>query len=182
MDHRDYKGFARDPNDRSRFQPRPRRSSSSRARVVSSSLSARRDGFDSSSGPTSRSSSANARELRFITSWPETLRIAASDETRQTRSVERFSAARRSSSSSACDGEADGERADVELLPHAVEDDHAAGAPQGDEARQPVDERRDVLELARAQHVEAVEEVESRVRHSAGAAPRRGGSRRRRSR
>lgn len=66
-------------------------------------------------------------------------------------------------------GEADGERPDVEILPNAVEDDDAAGTSEGDEARQPVDERGRVLEVAGAENVEPVEEVEGWVRQRVAA-------------
>ena len=62
--------------------------------------SASRDGPDSVCFGASRSA-RKARELRFCTSWPDVPRTAESEETRQTVSVPRCSAARRSSSASA---------------------------------------------------------------------------------
>ena len=61
-------------------------------------------------------------------------------------------------------GEADLERAVGRVLAHPVEDDDAAGAADGDEARQRVDELAPVGEVARVQDVVAVEEVEHCLR------------------
>jgi hypothetical protein len=56
--------------------------------------------------------------------------------------------------------EADGQIAVGGVLPYAVEDDHAPGAAQGDEARQPVDQFLPLTEGAGMEDVVAVEEVE----------------------
>src|SRR6185437_858599 len=77
-------------------------------------------------------------------------------------------------------GEANLERAVRSLFADAVEDDHAASALQGDEAGEPVDELARVLERPRVQQVVAVEQVERRLSHAAGAWPRRAAARPRR--
>ena len=57
-------------------------------------------------------------------------------------------------------GIADGERADLALLPAAVEDDDAARPPSGDEARERVDELGVRPRTTRVEEVVAVEEVQ----------------------
>ena len=57
-------------------------------------------------------------------------------------------------------GEADAEGADLPVLPHAVEDDDAAGAAHRHEAREVVDQLVAVGEPARVEEVRAVEEIE----------------------
>ena len=79
----------------------PFASSSSFALVSGSSLSSTRIGFCSRWLSSSKSREKVAEES-FITSWPDVPRTAESDETRQTCSVPRCSAASRSSSVSAC--------------------------------------------------------------------------------
>ena len=62
-------------------------------------------------------------------------------------------------------GEANLERPVAEVLPRPVEDEHSASTLLGDEARELVRQLARVLEPAGVQEVEAVEEVESRLRH-----------------
>ena len=63
--------------------------------------------------------------------------------------------------------EADLERAVAEILAGPVEDEHSAGALLGDEARELVRQLAGILEPARVQEVEAVEEIEGRLSHCA---------------
>ena len=58
-----------------------------------------------------------------------------------------------------------GERPDRALLPHAVEDDDAASAPTGDEARERVHQLVAIRERPRVEQVVAVEQVEGRLSH-----------------
>ena len=113
------------------------------------------------------------RELRFCTCWPEVPRTAESEETRQTVSLATVLGSQPLEQGVGVLGVADLERAECRVLPHAVEDEHAARAVSGDEARQPVDELARVLERPRVQQVVAVEEVERRLSHRAAASPRR---------
>jgi len=57
------------------------------------------------------------------------------------------------------------ERPELELLPDAVEHDDAAGALEGDEARERVGQLTNVRERAGVQQVVTVEQVQRRVGH-----------------
>ena len=100
------------------------------------------------------------RDESFRTSWPDTRLTTASDETRQTSSESRFSAASRSRRSSAWS-------AHFPLLPAAVEDHDTARPASGDEARKRVHELTCVRERPGVEKVVAVEQVERRIRHHA---------------
>ena len=64
------------------------------------------------------------------------------------------------------------------FLPDAVEDDHAAGAPEGNEARKPIDELAWIGERPGVQDVVAVEEVKGRLSHRCAASGPRTAERR----
>ena len=100
------------------------------------------------------------------THGPAVSRTAASDETTATRSLPRRSAARRSTSVSACLAKRTSSESDASLLALAVEHDHAAGAAQRDEAGQPVDELVTGVGRPGVQQVVAVEHVKRRLGHA----------------
>ena len=122
--------------------------------------------------PGSSSSSHEGRELSFCTSWPDVPRTAESDETRQTRSLPRCSAASRSSSASACAAKrtSSGPSSCPRPTPSKTSTPRAPRRRRSPRAGRPA---RAGPRSRRVQQVVAVEEVEGRVRHRAAAAPRR---------
>ena len=68
---------------------------------------------------------------------------------------------------------ADGKRPDLELLPHAVEDDEPASAVHRNKAGELVGERSLIRVPAGVEQVVAVEEVERRVGHTSHRTPAR---------
>ena len=150
-----------------------------------------------------RSSCMNSCEERLSTWRPLVSRTVRSEETRQTRSRSRSSAARRSSTKSASAAKRTSSGPSVCVSALAVEDDDASGPLQATKPASLSSSSRGLVEAARVQEVEAVEEVEGRLgraragaltpalgrvtrdgarilllpSHCAGAWPRRGGGR-----
>ena len=139
----------------------PRRSRSRRSRVSLSSLPVRPRGGSA----LARRRDEVAEERLRPTGWrprgPAVSSTVTSELTSSTRSRSRCSAASRSSSVSASGAKrtASGPRSDV--VARAVEDDDAARAGRGDEARERVDQLAPLGERPAVEEVVAVEEVEA---------------------
>ncbi len=151
----------------------PRRIRSSRASVSGSSRSRSWAGRSASSCTGSRSC-RKVCEVIVCTCRPAVPRTAESVETTQTGRGARLLRREPLEQLVGVLGVAHLERADRLVAADPVVDEHAVGALGGDEAREQVAQLARVGELAGVEEVVAVEQVEGRLRHRAGALPRRG--------